>query len=363
MRYLSVSIGQLGRGLYRARPSKVNPAPQSPDEPGQTGALDGMPPGSAYTSRDRTKRSDHDGAAVPEDAWAGQRLRRDRRARSPGRAHPAAAALDRRPAARHRLRPADRAGAAAADGRRRLHAHPQPRRRRGRRLRQRHALRRRQGDGGEERPATSIVETISGLLDTEAVGRRARRRRHGPGQAGLARDPAGGGLRHAASAAQRRAAQRSGRRSMSAIRMRCSSCPMSETVDLASLGPVLERHRLFPERANIEVAQILSPDRIRMRVWERGAGITQACGSGACATLVAAARRRLTGRSATVVLDGGELLIEWLRRQSRAHDRRLGARASAARSTWPGWSAPLPDPNAQRSSSPSAAASTPSRPR
>ncbi len=88
--------------------------------------------------------------------------------------------------------------------------------------------------------------------------------------------------------------------------------PDAETVDLASLGPVLERHRLFPERANIEVAQILSPDRIRMRVWERSAGITQACGSGACATLVAAARRKLTGRSATVVLDGGELLIEWL---------------------------------------------------
>lgn len=93
--------------------------------------------------------------------------------------------------------------------------------------------------------------------------------------------------------------------------------PDAEKIDLASLGPVLERHRLFPERANIEVAQILSPGltsvgRIRMRVWERGAGITQACGSGACATLVAAARRKLTGRSATLVLDGGELLIEWL---------------------------------------------------
>lgn len=91
----------------------------------------------------------------------------------------------------------------------------------------------------------------------------------------------------------------------------------AETVDVASLGPVLERHRLFPEHANIEVAQVLSPGldsigRIRMRVWERDAGITQACGSGACATLVAAARRKLTGRSATVVLDGGELLIEWL---------------------------------------------------
>jgi diaminopimelate epimerase len=88
--------------------------------------------------------------------------------------------------------------------------------------------------------------------------------------------------------------------------------PDAEKVDLATLGPLLERNRLFPERANIEVAQILSPDRIRMRVWERGAGITQACGSGACATLVAAARRKLIGRSATTVLDGGELVIDWL---------------------------------------------------
>jgi diaminopimelate epimerase len=104
--------------------------------------------------------------------------------------------------------------------------------------------------------------------------------------------------------------------------------PNAEQIDLTSLGPVLERHKLFPERANIEVAQIISPDRIRMRVWERGAGITQACGSGACATLVAAARRKLTGRSATVVLDGGELVIEWL---ADNHVRMTGAWAESFR--------------------------------
>lgn len=86
----------------------------------------------------------------------------------------------------------------------------------------------------------------------------------------------------------------------------------AEKIDLATFGPMLERNRLFPQRANIEVAQVLSPERVRMRIWERGVGITQASGSGSCATLVAAARRKLTGRSATVVLDGGELLIEWL---------------------------------------------------
>jgi diaminopimelate epimerase len=83
-------------------------------------------------------------------------------------------------------------------------------------------------------------------------------------------------------------------------------------IDLASLGPVLENHAVFPERANIEIAQVISPEHIRMRVWERSAGITQACGSGACATLVAAARRGLTTRKAAVELDGGTLTIEWL---------------------------------------------------
>ena len=86
-----------------------------------------------------------------------------------------------------------------------------------------------------------------------------------------------------------------------------------DTIDLKSLGPILERHPLFPERVNVGVAQVLSRDRIRLRVWERGAGITQACGTGACAALVAGARRGLTHRKATVVVDGGELEIEWLK--------------------------------------------------
>ncbi len=68
---------------------------------------------------------------------------------------------------------------------------------------------------------------------------------------------------------------------------------------------------MFPERANIGFAQVLAPDRIRLRVWERGAGLTLACGSGACAALVNAARRGLTGRRATIIVDGGELSIEW----------------------------------------------------
>ncbi len=85
----------------------------------------------------------------------------------------------------------------------------------------------------------------------------------------------------------------------------------AEAVALAEIGPMLEHHPMFPERANIEFATILSPREIRMRVWERGAGITQACGSGACATVVAAARRGLAERRADVVLDGGTLTIEW----------------------------------------------------
>ncbi len=85
----------------------------------------------------------------------------------------------------------------------------------------------------------------------------------------------------------------------------------AEAIDLAALGPKLEHHKLFPERANIGAAQVVSSGEIRLRVWERGAGITLACGSGACAALVAAARRGLIGRKARVVLDGGPLDIEW----------------------------------------------------
>jgi diaminopimelate epimerase len=80
---------------------------------------------------------------------------------------------------------------------------------------------------------------------------------------------------------------------------------------VGELGPRLEYDPLFPERANIGFAQVLAPDRIRLRVWERGAGLTLACGSGACAALVNAHRRGLTGRRAAVVVDGGELEIEW----------------------------------------------------
>jgi diaminopimelate epimerase len=82
-------------------------------------------------------------------------------------------------------------------------------------------------------------------------------------------------------------------------------------IPIAEIGPRLEHDPLFPERANIGFVQVLSPDRIRLRVWERGAGLTLACGSGACAALVNAARRGLTGREATVVVDGGELTIAW----------------------------------------------------
>lgn len=86
----------------------------------------------------------------------------------------------------------------------------------------------------------------------------------------------------------------------------------SAAIDLTTYGPEMEHHALFPNRTNVEAATIVSMDEIRVRVWERGVGITQACGTGACATLVAAARRGLTGRKADVHLDGGTLTIEWL---------------------------------------------------
>lgn len=87
--------------------------------------------------------------------------------------------------------------------------------------------------------------------------------------------------------------------------------PDIAAIDIASLGPKLEHDALFPERCNIGIAQILAPGKIRLRVWERGAGLTPACGTGACAALVASARRGLTGRQAEIVADGGSLEIEW----------------------------------------------------
>ncbi|RYH01733.1 diaminopimelate epimerase [Salipiger sp. IMCC34102] len=85
----------------------------------------------------------------------------------------------------------------------------------------------------------------------------------------------------------------------------------ADTVDLAVRGAEIEHHPLFPERTNVQFAQIVGPDRIRMRVWERGAGVTLASGSSSCAVAVAAARRGLTGRSVRVDLDGGTLQIDW----------------------------------------------------
>ena len=84
-----------------------------------------------------------------------------------------------------------------------------------------------------------------------------------------------------------------------------------EAYDLARFGPLLENHPIFPERANITLAHIVDRDHITIRTWERGAGLTRACGSGACATAVAAARLKRANRTVQVTLPGGELTIEW----------------------------------------------------
>lgn len=82
-------------------------------------------------------------------------------------------------------------------------------------------------------------------------------------------------------------------------------------INLEEIGPKLEKHPLFPDRTNVEFAQVISKDTIRMRVWERGSGITQACGTGACATAVAAFINELTGRKSDIIMDGGTVTIEW----------------------------------------------------
>jgi diaminopimelate epimerase len=87
--------------------------------------------------------------------------------------------------------------------------------------------------------------------------------------------------------------------------------PDAEAVDLATLGPQVEHNPLFPQRTNVEFASLLSPCRIRMRVWERGTGITLACGSGACAVAVAAHLRGLIGPRVALEVDGGTLEVDW----------------------------------------------------
>jgi diaminopimelate epimerase len=106
--------------------------------------------------------------------------------------------------------------------------------------------------------------------------------------------------------------------------------PALAALPIETLGPRLEHAAIFPERANIGFVQILARDRIRLRVWERGAGLTLACGSGACAALVNAARRGLTARRAAVLVDGGELEIEW---RADNHVLMTGPVATAFRGT------------------------------
>jgi diaminopimelate epimerase len=87
--------------------------------------------------------------------------------------------------------------------------------------------------------------------------------------------------------------------------------PDAESVDLTGLGPLVERDSLFPKRVNVEFVSLVGPDHLRMRVWERGAGVTLACGSGACAVAVAAHLRGLTGREVLLEADGGQLEVAW----------------------------------------------------
>jgi len=86
-----------------------------------------------------------------------------------------------------------------------------------------------------------------------------------------------------------------------------------DTINLECLGPQIEHNPIFPERTNVEIVEVRDENHIRIRVWERGVGITLACGSGACASVIAAHRRQLTDRNVEVTLDGGTLSIEWLR--------------------------------------------------
>ena len=105
--------------------------------------------------------------------------------------------------------------------------------------------------------------------------------------------------------------------------------PDAQKAPLTSLGPKIETLPFFPKRTNVEFAQVLDKGHIRMRVWERGVGVTLACGTGACATAVAAVRRGLTARKVDLLLDGGNLTIEW--REEDGHVLMTGPTATPFR--------------------------------
>ena len=105
--------------------------------------------------------------------------------------------------------------------------------------------------------------------------------------------------------------------------------PDAVAAPIAALGPKIENLPFCPNRTNVEFAQVLDQGKIRMRVWERGVGVTLACGTGACATAVSAIRRGLTGRKVEVVLDGGSLMIEW--REEDGHVLMTGGTAAPFR--------------------------------
>ena len=105
----------------------------------------------------------------------------------------------------------------------------------------------------------------------------------------------------------------------------------ADAVDLATLGPEIENDPLFPERVNVNVASLLDNEHLKLHVWERGTGLTRACGTGACATAVAAMCKGLVGRKATVTLPGGDLLIEW---DADDRIRMTGPAAEAFRGTF-----------------------------
>jgi diaminopimelate epimerase len=105
--------------------------------------------------------------------------------------------------------------------------------------------------------------------------------------------------------------------------------PDAEKIPVATLGPRIETHTLFPKKVNAEFVSVIGENRLRMRVWERGVGITLACGTGACAAAVAAARLGKTGRKVEVLLDGGTLQIEW--RENDGHVIMTGPTATVFR--------------------------------
>ena len=218
----------------------------------------------------------------------------------------------RRPPHRHRLRSGAGAAAAAPGRHRRVLSHLQCRRLRGRAVRQRRALHRQPGRSQARHAAACSMDSPGGRVDGELRDDGLVSRRHGRAEF-RSRRRCRSRLHAKPTSIRCASARRSCRSAPSrwAIRTPSSKCPRCATRAVDTLGPAVENHSRFPKRTNVGFMEVVEPDHIRLRVFERGVGETQACGTGACAAVAVGRRSGLLQEEVQVDAPGGRMIVRW----------------------------------------------------